>query len=85
MQKAGTIIMSLFKNFILRHVDNLLCFIFIRDVLVYLWNPSFDNISIHMQKMNDVLVRNFVNMHYQFSAKVMDPNFKRRVAKEVDF
>ena len=34
MQKAGTRIMSLFKNFILRHVDNLLCFIFTKDVLV---------------------------------------------------
>ena len=34
MQKAGTTIMSLFKNFISRHVDNLLCFIFIKDVLV---------------------------------------------------
>ena len=32
--------------------------------------------------MNDVLVRDFVKMHYQFSAKVMDPNFIRRVAKE---
>ena len=35
--------------------------------------------------MNDVLVRDFVKMHYQFSAKVMDTNFVRRVAKEVDF
>ena len=34
MQKAGTTIISLFKNFILRHVDNLLCFIFTKDVLV---------------------------------------------------
>ena len=33
MQKAGTTIMSLFKNFILRHVDNLLCFTLIKDVL----------------------------------------------------
>ena len=32
--------------------------------------------------MNDVLVRDFVKMHYQFSAKVMDPNFIRRGAKE---
>ena len=32
--------------------------------------------------MNDVLVRDFVKMHYQFSAKVNDPNFIRRVAKE---
>ena len=35
--------------------------------------------------MNDVLVRDFVKMHYQFSAKVMEPNFIRRVAKEIDF
>ena len=36
----------------------------------------------HAKIMNDVLVRNFVKMHYQFSAKVMDPNFIRRVAKK---
>ena len=41
--------------------------------------------KLHAKIMNDVLVRNFVKMHYQFSAKVMDPNFIRRVAKEVDF
>ena len=35
--------------------------------------------------MNNVLVRDFVKMYNQFSAKVMDPNFIRRVAKEVDF
>ena len=35
--------------------------------------------------MNDVLVRDVVKMHYQFSAKVMDPNFIRRVAKEIEF
>ena len=34
VQKAGTTIIYLFKNFTLRHVDNLLCFIFIKDVLV---------------------------------------------------
>ena len=39
----------------------------------------------HAKIMNDVLVRDFVKMHYQFSAKVMDPNFIRRVAKEIDF
>ena len=33
MQKAGITMMYLFKNFILQHVDNLLCFIFIKDVL----------------------------------------------------
>ena len=31
---------------------------------------------------NDVLVRDFVKMHYQLSAKVMDPNFISRVAKK---
>ena len=35
--------------------------------------------------MNDVLVRDFVKMHYQFSAKVMDPNFIKRIAEEADF
>ena len=35
--------------------------------------------------MNDVLVRDFVKMHCQFSAEVMDPNFMRSIAKEVDF
>ena len=43
---------------------------------------SFENILNQMQKTtNDVLVKDFVKMHYQFSAKVMDPNFVRRVAK----
>ena len=39
----------------------------------------------HAKIVNDVLVRDFVKMHYQFPAKVMDPNFIRRVAKEIDF
>ena len=34
VQKAGNTITYPFKNFILRHVVNLLCFIFIKDVLV---------------------------------------------------
>ena len=37
----------------------------------------------HAKIMNDVLARDFVKMHYQFSAKVMDPNLVRRVSKEV--
>ena len=39
----------------------------------------------HAKIMNDVLVRDFVKMHYQFSAKVMDSNFIRPVAREIDF
>ena len=39
----------------------------------------------HVNTMNDLLVRDFVKMHYQFSAKVMDPDFIRRVAKEIEF
>ena len=39
----------------------------------------------HARIMNDVLIRDFVKMHYQFSAKVMDPNFIKRVAKEIEF
>ena len=39
----------------------------------------------HAKLRNDVLVKDFVKMHYQFSAKVMDPNFINRVAKEIDF
>ena len=39
----------------------------------------------HAKLRNDVLVRDFVKMHYQLSAKVMDPNFISRVAKEIDF
>ena len=39
----------------------------------------------HAKVMNDVLVRDFVKMHCQFSAKVMDSNFIRRVAKEIEF
>ena len=34
MQRAGITMMYLFKSFILQHVDNLLRFIFIKDVLV---------------------------------------------------
>ena len=34
VQKAGNTITYPFKNFIRRHVVNLLCFIFIKDVLV---------------------------------------------------
>ena len=36
----------------------------------------------HAKLRNDVLVRDFVKMQYKLSAKVMDPNFIRRVAKE---
>ena len=39
----------------------------------------------HAKLRNDVLVRDFVEIHYQLSAKVMDPNFISRVAKEIDF
>ena len=39
----------------------------------------------HAKLRNDVLVKDFVKMHNQFSAKVMDPNFISRVAKEIDF
>ena len=40
----------------------------------------------HAKLRNDVLlVRDFVRMHYQLSAKVMDPNFRSRVAKEIEF
>ena len=30
-------------------------------------------------------MRDFVKMHYKLSAKVMDPNFISRVAKEIEF
>ena len=43
------------------------------------------NFKPHAKIMNDVFVRDFVKMHYQLSAKVMDPNFISRVAKEIDF
>ena len=39
----------------------------------------------HAKLRNDILVRDFVKMHYKLSAKVMDPNFITRVAKEIDF
>ena len=39
----------------------------------------------HAKLKNDVLVRDFVKMHYKLSAKVMDPNFISRVAKEIEF
>ena len=39
----------------------------------------------HAKLRNGVLVRDFVKMHYKLSAKVMDPNFISRVAKEIEF
>ena len=39
----------------------------------------------HAKLRNDVLVRDFVKMHYKLSAKVMDPNFISRVGKEIEF
>ena len=41
--------------------------------------------STHNKLRNDLLVRDFVKLHYHHDAKVMDPNFVRCVAKEVDF
>ena len=38
----------------------------------------------HAKLRNDVLIRSFVKMHYQLSAKVMDPNFISCVAKEIE-
>ena len=35
--------------------------------------------------MNDVSIKDFVKMQYEFSAKMMDPNVIRRVAKEIEF
>ena len=39
----------------------------------------------HAKIMNNVLVRDFVKMLYQFSAKVMDSNFRKHVVKEIEF
>ena len=50
----------------------------LKSILRKYFNP-------HAKIMNDVLVRDFVKMHYQFSANVMDSNFIRRVAKEIEF
>ena len=50
----------------------------LKSILRKYFNP-------HAKIMNNVLVRDFVKMHYQFSAKVTDPNFIRRVAKEIEF
>ena len=41
--------------------------------------------NAHAKIMNDVLVRDFVKKHYQFFAKLMDPNFIKHVAKEIEF
>ena len=41
--------------------------------------------NLHAKLRNDVLVRDFVKMHYKLSAKVVDPNFISRVAKEIEF
>ena len=50
----------------------------LKSILRKYFNP-------HAKIMNDVLARDFVKMHYKFSAKMMDPNFIRRVAKEIEF
>ena len=41
--------------------------------------------STHNKLRNDLLVRDFVKLHCRHDAKVMDPNFIRRVGKYVDF
>ena len=37
--------------------------------------------STHNKLRNDLLVRDFVKLHYHHDAKVMDPNFVRRIGK----
>ena len=37
--------------------------------------------STHNKLRNDLLVRDFVKLHYHHDAKVMDPNFIRRIGK----
>ena len=37
--------------------------------------------SPHNKLRNDLLVRDFVKLHYHHDAKVMDPNFIKRIAK----
>ena len=51
------------------------------DFGVYPWKYF----KLHAKKINDVLERDFVRIHYKFSAKVTDCNFIRRVVKEIDF
>ena len=46
VQKAGNTITYPFKNFILRHVDNLLCFIFRRGS-----SPKFDRVLLNLKKV----------------------------------
>ena len=41
--------------------------------------------STHNKLRNDLLVRDFVRLNYHHDAKVMDPNFIRRIGKQVDF
>ena len=37
--------------------------------------------SPHNKLRNDLLVRDFVKLHYHYDANVMDPNFIRRIMK----
>ena len=53
-------------------------FNFLEAIIRKYFNP-------HAKLKNDVLVSDFVKMHYKLSAKAMDPNFISRVAKEIDF
>ena len=39
----------------------------------------------HNKLRNDLLVRDFVILHYHHDANVRDPNFIRCIGKEVDF
>ena len=41
--------------------------------------------STHKKLRNDLLVRDFVKLHYHHDAKVMDSNFITRIGKYVDF
>ena len=65
-------------QFVVFYVYQRCCGLTLESIIRKYFNP-------HAKIMNNVLVRNFVKIHYQFSAKVMDPNFIRCVAKEIEF
>ena len=83
MQKGGNTIVCKCKNFILCTTCGQLVVFYIyqksrgltlEDILRKYFSP-------HNRLRNDLLVRDFVKLHYHHGAKVMDPNFIRCITE----
>ena len=71
-----------FDNQFFGHIPNHLTICTVENHSMY---GVFKENPFHFKHNNLESLTVSVKMLYQFSAKVMDPNFIRRVAKEVDF